>query len=131
MGVAFQNRPADGGGLHGGEQGAQRSEDFRRGGALVADEPANPDVAVFHDDAFMEGQGVETIPHGLFFHPGFKGDLAAQRPGRERKNVADMGNLVDFLIRPSAERKKGRELRTVNERRAYSPEGYCISPLPA
>lgn len=36
MGVAFQNGPADGGGLHGGEQGAQRGEDFGGSAALVA-----------------------------------------------------------------------------------------------
>ena len=40
-----------------------------------------------------------------------------------------MVNLTDFLI-DLLEIEKGRELKTVSERRAYSPYGYCISPLP-
>ena len=76
MGVAFQNGPADGGGLHGGEQGAERSEDFGRGAALVADEAADPDVAVFHDDASVKLQVLQKLPHVVLIQPGFKGDFA-------------------------------------------------------
>jgi hypothetical protein len=39
-------------------------------------------------------------------------------------------NLVKSSDWPPAGCKKGRELRTVSRRRAYSPEGFFISPLP-
>lgn len=41
-----------------------------------------------------------------------------------------MGTSLIFSL-DFAGRKKGRESKTVRERQAYSPEGYCIGLLPA
>ena len=53
---------------------------------------------------------------------GGKGDFV------ESKGLSH-GKPHRFLISP-CRNSKGRELRTAVRRRAYSPEGYSISPLP-
>ena len=64
---------------------------------------------------------------------GFAQDAQAAALKRERQKGRKLchGNLSYFFYSAFAERKKGRELETVRERQAYSPEGYCISLLPA
>ena len=62
---------------------------------------------------------------------GGRGTRPAQnRAERDRRMDLDMGTSLIFSL-AFAGRKKGRESKTVRERQAYSPEGYCISPLPA
>ena len=42
----------------------------------MADEAADPDVAVFHDDASVKLQVLQKLPHVVLIQPGFKGDFA-------------------------------------------------------
>ena len=62
---------------------------------------------------------------------GGRGTRPAQnRAERDRRTDLDMGTSLIFSL-AFAGRKKGRESKTVRERQAYSPEGYCIGLLPA